>query len=231
MMSKSIPGIEQSSAAESTFDWTIYADATLAGLSVLIPIPFLDSITEDFFRNRMVATIARRRNQVLHPQAEAVVNRTKFETWTWLGGCFLWPFRFALDLILRLSRKILYFLTIKKAVDALNYYWRRAYLLDYMIRNGYLSDELSLEQAVLALEQILAEEDRSPMTSLARELLKSPSRLVRAVRQARIGEDSGEVLEIRRTMDGTWDRYEDYLQRLQNRFKHVYETQQLSATA
>lgn len=231
MMSKSIPGIEQSSAAESTFDWTIYADATLAGLSVLIPIPFLDSITEDFFRNRMVATIARRRNQVLHPQAEAVVNRTKFEMWTWLGGCFLWPFRFALDLILRLSRKILYFLTIKKAVDALNYYWRRAYLLDYMIRNGYLSDELSLEQAVLALEQILAEEDRSPMTSLARELLKSPSRLVRAVRQARIGEDSGEVLEIRRTMDGTWDRYEDYLQRLQNRFKHVYETQQLSATA
>ena len=34
----------------TTFDWLIYADATFAGLSVLIPIPIIDWIFENIFR-------------------------------------------------------------------------------------------------------------------------------------------------------------------------------------
>ena len=43
----------------SGFDWRIYADATCAGLSVLIPLPFVDTAFETVFRRRIPGTIAR----------------------------------------------------------------------------------------------------------------------------------------------------------------------------
>ena len=37
------------SEAEVSFDWPMYADATFAGLSLLVPIPLLDWVFEQFF--------------------------------------------------------------------------------------------------------------------------------------------------------------------------------------
>ncbi len=210
--------------ANHAFDWAIYADATLAGLSVLIPIPFVDSISEAHFRGRMVNAIARRRQQAIHPRADEVVNRSPDSGWSRLGGCLLWPFRFAVDLVLRLSRKLLYFLTVKKAADALNHYWQRAYLLDYMIRQGYLSKAETLAPAAEALTQILAEEVTSPLTNLARELVRSPSRLIQSVQRARRGEEDAEMAETRRTLSNSWSRYDVYFQRLQEQFELAYQS-------
>ena len=36
------------------FDWLVYSDATFAGLSVLIPVPFLDALMEEYFRRAML---------------------------------------------------------------------------------------------------------------------------------------------------------------------------------
>jgi hypothetical protein len=38
---------------QSEFTWAIYGDATLAGLSALLPIPILDDVIEQRFRRRM----------------------------------------------------------------------------------------------------------------------------------------------------------------------------------
>lgn len=215
-----------------SFDWAIYADATLAGLSVLIPIPFLDSLTEDYFRNRMVRAIAQRRGEQLHPLAEATVNCSQQGILSFVGGCLIWPFRFVIDLVLRLSRKILYFLTVKKAIDSLNRYWQRAYLLDYMVLKGYLADAEHLEAATKALELVLKIEGTSPLTRLASEIVKSPGRLIQSVRRAqKKGEEDTKIQEARTTMSQSWNRYDDYFRRLQGHFEVAYQNERSFQTS
>ena len=52
------------------FDWLVYADATFAGLAILIPFPFVDSLLEEYFRRRMARDIARRRGRTLSPAVQ-----------------------------------------------------------------------------------------------------------------------------------------------------------------
>ncbi len=94
----------------TTFDWSRYADATLAGLSVLIPIPFLDTVFERFFRHRMPTTIARSRGRVLPARIEAELTPTSRNV---VRACLTLPLTLTIGLVQRLSRKLLYFLTIK----------------------------------------------------------------------------------------------------------------------
>jgi hypothetical protein len=47
----------------AAFDWEVYANATFAGLAVLIPIPLVDWVFEEVFRRRMPAAIITYRNQ------------------------------------------------------------------------------------------------------------------------------------------------------------------------
>src|SRR3712207_1635145 len=104
----------------TNFDWARYADATLAGLSVLIPIPFLDTAFERFFRRRMPTAIARSRGRVLPSPIEAELRPTSRNV---LRACLTLPLTVTVGLVQRLSRKLLYFLTIKAATDALSQYW------------------------------------------------------------------------------------------------------------
>lgn len=53
---------------ETAFNWAIYAGATLAGLSVLIPLPLLDVAFEQLFRRRMPGSIARARSRQIPPR-------------------------------------------------------------------------------------------------------------------------------------------------------------------
>ena len=84
------------------FDWRIFADATFAGLSVLIPIPIIDSIFEGFFRRRMPGAIAKARNR-----------NVSDETLKQLGqgegcspvGCLVWPFKQLFNLLKKISKK------------------------------------------------------------------------------------------------------------------------------
>jgi hypothetical protein len=131
-----------------SFDWPIYADATLAGLSTLIPLPLVDLFFEWLFRRRMLGAIARRNNRQLHPQVAQRLNRGRFGCWP---GCFMWPVTLIIQFIKRLYRTVLYFLTVKSAADRLSYYWHRAFLLDYMIRRGDLDGVAQAELFRLSL--------------------------------------------------------------------------------
>ncbi|MCB0120591.1 MAG: hypothetical protein KDE58_00030 [Caldilineaceae bacterium] len=206
------------------FTWAIYADATLAGLSVLIPLPFVDDLFEDYFRKRMVKSIAQRHQRSLNRTVVATVNRTPQDWMARLRSCLFLPFRLAVELVLSLSRKLLYFLSIKKAVDALNYYWQRAYLLDYMIRQGYLRNGQNPAMAVNVLEMVLKEHSQSPLTQLAGEVVRSPARLVRSVRRARQGKEDPKLVEAKQTMRSAWGQYDDYFNRLSARYEALYQS-------
>src|SRR5687768_8193145 len=109
----------------TTFEWPIYADATLAGLSVLVPLPFMDDVSEGFFRRRIPRSIARSRGVTLPEGVAAVLS----EGDGWWPGFLRLPVKLTLGVLKRVSRKLLYFLTIKDASEKLSHYWLRAFLI------------------------------------------------------------------------------------------------------
>lgn len=213
-------------ARSSSFDWAIYADATLAGLSTLVPLPFVDSAFEWFFRRRMAPRIAARRGSTVAPYALERLNRSRSDLWDRAAGCLLLPFKLAIETVVRLSRKLLYFLTIKRAVDSLARYWQRAYLLDHLVRDGMLVDprrsSAEVDRALWALDAVLDEDDESPLTKLARELVVAPFRIVRGLFRARRGRDDRTIDRTRERMARSWYRFDDYFRSRRARFEVVY---------
>ena len=201
--------------ATTKFDWTLYADATLAGLSVLIPIPFLDGLTEKFFRRRIVSAIAKDHIQSISAKTIAYINHDKTTIWENIGGCLLLPFTLPIDFLLQLSRKIIYFLTVKKAVDALNYYWQRAFLLNYMITVGHLSmGEELLVLADVALESVLDANRTSPLIQLAQDIISSPRKIIHGVRKARHGKGDAAIDKTREEISQSWSSFDEHFQSL-----------------
>ncbi|HFC11405.1 MAG TPA: hypothetical protein ENJ56_01075 [Anaerolineae bacterium] len=201
------------------FDWTLYADATLAGLSVLIPIPFLDSLTEKFFRRRITPAIAKYHKKSLPPATIAHLNHDKSTIWQRIGGCLLLPFTLTIGLLVQLSRKILYFLTVKKAVDALNYYWQRAFLLNHMIAVGHLDQAEGVDSADAALETVLAANRTSPLIKLAQDIISSPRKIIRGVRNVRKGKGDAAIDETRQEISQSWSSFNNHFHDLRQQYE------------
>jgi hypothetical protein len=208
-----------SSAPKTGFDWTLYADATFAGLSLLIPFPLVDWLFESFFRRRMLASIARRRGQTLSP---AVVQALNTGTGSCLGSCMSLPVTLTVGLIKRLSRKILYVLTIKDASDSLNYYWHRAFLIDYMLEAGHLDHPESAARAQQAMEQVLSQ-TRGPMAQLAQQVVGSTRHIFSTLRRARRGKEDAVAEEARSTLRSHWADIEPYLRTVAAQYNEAYQ--------
>jgi len=206
------------------FDWAIYADATLAGLADLIPIPFLDSLFEAFFRRRMPIAIARRHGQRLSPAALQALHATRSGWLDWVQSVLRWAVRFVFELILRLVRKLLYFLTVKRAADALTYYWQRAFLLDHMVRNGYLNDPAQVDRAVLTLDAVLAQSNNSSLRRLAGQIVFGPWRILRSLWQARQGKEDATLVETKSLMAQTWTTFAGDFSALAEQYDATYST-------
>jgi len=211
----------QSAHQAATFDWPTYADATLAGLSVLIPIPLLDMAFESYFRRRMPQTIVRQDGHTLTPAVLRLLQNQPGGFSNLWRGCLLWPFKLLGEFIVRLSRKILYFLTIKKAVDALNYYWQRAFLLRYMTQQGYLAQD-SAALAVTALENTLAVRGKSPLTTLAQQIVYSPLRVWRALWHARTHKTDPMLDETSTRLALGWGGFNSFFVTLAQHYEQEY---------
>lgn len=211
--------------AETSFDWQIYRDATLAGLAVLIPIPFVDSFIENIFKKRMLKAIASRRDFKPSADVLALVNDSSKTFNDYLVGCLLLPFKLLFGFILKLSRKIFYFLTVKSAVDALNYYWQRAFLLNHMIVQGHLNNVETARPAVVALEATLEERSQSPLTSLAKKVVYIPSHLTRSLRRKVKDQQDEEINKTRNEIETSWGQFSDYFTSLAKRYEEVHEAQ------
>ena len=200
------------------FDWPLYADATFAGLSILIPVPFLDSVFEDYFNKRIAAAVARRAGRALAPEVLAALHRED----GWLAACLLWPVTLAWSLIKRVSKKLLYFLTVKEAADKLSYYWHRAFLLDYMLDAGHLDDAATAAIGRQALAHTLNTAGISPLTQLARQVAAGPKHIWRSLRRARRGQADAELTTERQRLARGWEGVGVYLAELAERYDRAY---------
>jgi hypothetical protein len=201
------------------FDWAIYADATFAGLSTLIPVPLLDLAYMWFFRRRMPRVIAKRHGLTLDPSVLELLA-------PWRAGCrrscLTWPLGLLWSFIKRLSRKIIYFLTIKEAVDQLNYHWHWAFLLDYALDRGHLVDAGRARLAAAAIEETLGNIAGSPLLPLARQIITGPLRIWRTLRRARRGQEDAVVDRTRSRMARGWDSFADYFTEVAAHYDEIY---------
>jgi hypothetical protein len=205
-------------ARMTDFDWSRYADATLAGLSVLIPIPFVDDAFEAFFRKRIPGAVADSRSRTLSREVRAVLEE---EDAAGRGGCAALPARLAVGLFKRLSRKLLYFLTVKQAADRLSYYWYRAFLMDHMLASGHLDSTDSARTAHQAMEDLLATTAR-PLPRLAQQMVAQMHNVWPALRRARRGEESDEVRQTRNLLERRWTELAEHLGGVAARYDEAY---------
>ena len=202
----------------TAFDWSRYADATLAGLSVLIPVPFVDDAFEGYFRRRIPGAVARSRGRAIPAEVRAALAE---EDAAGRGGCATLPLRLTLGLLKRLSRKLLYFLTVKTATDRLSHYWYRAFLLDHMLAAGHLDDPAAARTAHRAMEQVLAA-TAGPLPQVARQMVASSRNVWSALRLARRGKDSEEVREMRSQLERQWGEIAGHLGAMAARYDEAY---------
>lgn len=206
----------------TSFEWPIYADATLAGLSVLVPIPLLDWVLEEQFRRRMPAAIARTRGQRLPRPVVQALNASQQGC---LASGLLFLVKLPLELIKRLAQKILYFLTIKAATDQVSYYWQRAFLIDYALRSGHLGSVESAVRARTAMEQVL-DARASPFAALAQHIIRSVRNVLPLLRRGRRGQEEDVLSAERATMQQQWSAYEGFLRSLAEAYTKVHAQQQ-----
>ncbi len=216
------------------FDWLVYADATFAGLAILIPIPFVDSLLEHYFRRRMPRDIARRHGRVLAPAVVREVNRNRSSGC--LSGCLMLPVDLVIYVLRNLYRTVVYVLSVYDASEKLSYYWHRAFLLNYMISRGYLDTLPRAAVASAALHRTLEETRTSPMLNLAGEIIEFArtriSALMRAIyRFIRRREESAEVKRARTSIAAQWAEFRDYLLELAARYDATYEAERQARIA
>ncbi|HYW09089.1 MAG TPA: hypothetical protein VE913_19170 [Longimicrobium sp.] len=201
------------------FDWSRYADATLAGLSVLIPLPFVDDAFESFFRKRIPGAVARSRGRTISDDARAALEANAGGS-----GCVTFPLRLTVGLLKRLSRKLLYFLTVKQAADRVSYYWYRAFLVDHMLASGHLESTESAWKAHRAMEQLLAT-TTGPLPRVAQQVVAGMRNVWPALRSARRGEEAAEVRETRNLLERQWNDVAEHLNSLAASYNELYARQ------
>ena len=203
-------------APTTDFEWSRYADATLAGLSVLIPVPFVDDAFEAVFRGRSPGAVARSRGRALSEEVRAVLGEDAGGS-----GCAALPARLVIGLFKRLSRKLLYFLTVKQASDRLSYYWHRAFLVDHMLAAGHLESAGSARVAHQAMEELLATTG-GPLPRLARQVVAQTRNVWPALRRARRGEEADEVRETRNQLERRWSELSEHFAEMAARYDEAY---------
>ena len=203
------------------FEWAIYADATCAGLSVLIPLPLVDLFFETIFRRRIPGRIAKVRESEVAPATKAQLARPVNASLSWTG-CIAVPFMVGRYIIRRLWRKIIYIFAVKDATTALTEYWHRAFLIDHMVHAGHLAPGVDTVLAVRVYRQVLQEIDPSPLTGLARQTVANARHVLRLlVRARRLG--AAEVTKsLGEVLSSHWKVASESLVATSHRYNELY---------
>jgi hypothetical protein len=167
-----------------TFDWRIYADATLAGLTPLLPLPFVDLVFEATFRRRMPGAIAAARNRPIAEEARRRFGRGLGTVFS-LEGCLAIPVGIAKYIVKKLWRKVIYVFAIADAASLLSAYWHRAYLVDHLIRAGHAEPDVDWPRSARVFEMVLKSTDTGPLLGLARQTVGSAHRVLRLLVRGR----------------------------------------------
>lgn len=202
------------------FAWPIYADATLAGLSVLIPIIGLDWVFETIFRRRMPGAIAKYRQLPLADFAKDTLNQSDKGCW---ATCLTLPLVLTIGLLKRLSRKLLYFLTVNEAADNVSYYWHRAFLVDYMLLAHHLDTPELAQIARRAMDEVLETTITSPLHQLAEQVVRHTRHILRTLWRARKGKEDEMLQQKKSIMLEHWRDFDIYLKELAAQYEQTYQ--------
>ena len=218
--SKVVIFLDDEKKPPTEFDWAIYADATFAGLSPLIPLPFVDLAVEWYFRQQMIKSIGKRRQKRISSAVIKAINYKSQGCW----GCLWLQFWIVIELFKELWRTVFYFLTIKDSITALSYYWHRAFLLAYSLDCGHLEDVTTALIANRAIEQTIAQESADPLRQVAQELLQGTRHLLRTMwGWFRHHDEDQNVIETKEKMAKAWQNLEGYLLNFAARYTEHYQ--------
>ena len=140
--------------------------SVLAGLTPLIPLPFIDDILRSYFRRRMLRALAAARGVSL---SEADVHLLADQPRQGcLTGCLLIPI---LYLLKRVLRKLFLFLEWKRAIDVASEAYHFGSLLDYLLEKRRLAPEGTHDAARVraAVDAVLERRGTSPIDKAVRE--------------------------------------------------------------
>jgi hypothetical protein len=166
------------------FQWPVFADATCAGLSVLIPLPLVDLVFETIFRRRIPGSISKIRRREIDLDTRRRLARPLTGALSW-SGCVALPFMVLRYIVRRVWRKIIYIFAVKDATSALTEYWHRAFLIDHIVRAGHLDRGADTGLAVRVFRDVLLEIDPSPLLGLARQTVANVHHVLRLLVRAR----------------------------------------------
>ncbi len=173
----------------------------LTGLCPLIPVPLLDDYARDLLRKRLVARLAAAAGTTM-TDAGIKILACGYQPAGASGctrGCLhavlVRPMVFLATVIFRkVMRKVLFFLTIRDAVDTFSRTFHQAYLLRHALTLGLLREpalagttesrpDPRLLEIRAAVDAVVRSTDTRPVTSLARSVFAGSRRL--AARTAR----------------------------------------------
>lgn len=103
--------------------------AVLVGLTPLIPVPLLDDVVKNYFRRRMVRSLAAASGRALSEEELDALSSEKERGC--LTGCAFTLLVYPLKAIFR---KVFYFLEIKRAVDLASRTYHFGYVISYALR-------------------------------------------------------------------------------------------------
>ncbi len=116
-------------ASETGNERSLVTHAVLVGLTPLIPVPVLDDLVKNYFRKRLVRSLAASNGRSLSEEdLSALVSETEGG---WLRGCLLSALVYPLKAVFR---KVFYFLEWKRAVDLTSRTYHYGYLVNYAMK-------------------------------------------------------------------------------------------------
>jgi len=208
---------------ETSFNWAIYADATFAGLSALIPVIGVDWLFEQYFKRRIPSAIAKSHGQSLPLIVQYELNKNHNRAGC-VKSCLLLPVLTGFWLLKKLSKKILYFLSVKEAADNVNYYWHQAFLIDYALTTGHLEAAESARKVRITIDSVIDESVSSPLYPLARQVVENVPHVLRTFFKVLRGKNSNVVNQTRQAMNDKWAEFAIYLQTVAKKYEHRYQT-------
>lgn len=159
----------------------------LTSLCPLIPIPFLDDWAINHLRKRLTFDLSRRHDVPLGSSEVALLAVGEKEELTVQGcmkGCFnaavIKPIvKITLKLLQKVFRKILFFLTLKDAVDTFSRTFHEGFLIDHSLCCvGIEPSREACLRARLAIEDVVREVDTRPIARLVRQSMRGSRRLL-----------------------------------------------------
>jgi hypothetical protein len=203
------------------FDWRVYADATCAGLTPLIPIPLVDLIIERSFRLRIPAAIARAHGRSLRPEDRSRLGLSETRLMS-VTGCLMLPLAAVRYLARVVWHKVVYVLAVADAAGLVSTYWHRAYLMDHMMRAGHLDPGADAGWAIRVFFRALDEADTSPLIGLARQVASASRRILGVLLRARRQDAPGVTETLGEILRSHWTVAERSLREVALHYNELY---------